>query len=126
MNQTSTLVKNPPTEIIASSGHGLEEIDSFAVFVDLAIRKNIERSAYFTIKAARKELAKRPENHLLKVTPKESELCANLSRVLKQKCIPQTWRMDAGWGKHNARSVFRNVSLQFESENGVLVSVSSR
>ena len=102
-------IKESPTEIIASSGHGLENIDSFAFFVDLAIRKNIERSAYFTIKAARKvwmELAKRPENHLLKVTPKEAELSANLSKILRQKCIPQTWIMNAEGTKQNARRVF--------------------
>ena len=73
-----------------------------------------------------RELARRPENHLLKVIPKESELSANLSRILRQKCIPQTWIMNAEGSKQNARSVFRNVSLQFEFENGVLVSRPSR
>ena len=114
-----------PEKVLASSRILMEENDPFAYFVNLAIRRNRERNAHFTIKEARKvwkELAKGPDHEMLRSLPKESELSSNLSRLLRLKCIPQTWITSENGSKNNARSVFRNVSLQFEFDNGVLVS----
>ena len=113
-----------PEKVLASSRILMEENDPFAYFVNIAIRRNRERNAYFTVKEARKvwkELAKGPDNEILRSLPKESDLSSNLSRLLRLKCIPQTWITNADGSKHNARSVFRNVSLQFEFDNEVLV-----
>lgn len=114
-----------PGKVLASSRILMEENDPFAHFVKLAIRKSKERTAYFTVKEARrvwKELAKGPDNEMLRSIPKESDLSSNLSRLLRLKCIPQTWITCENGSKRNARSVFRNVSLQYEFENGILVS----
>ena len=57
-----------PGKVLASSRNLMEENESFAHFVNLAIRKSKERTAYFTVKEARrvwKELAKGPDNEML-------------------------------------------------------------
>ena len=97
---------------------------SFQYFVDLAIRRNQARDAYVTVKAARKvwrELAKNTNNEIMRSVPKEHDLSSNLSRILKLKCIPQTWITDSDGNRQNARSVFRRISLQFVFEGDVMI-----
>ena len=113
-----------PEKVLASSRTLMEENDPFAYFVNLAIRKDSAKHAFFTVKEARKvwkELAKDSDNELIRSVPKESELISNLSRILRLKCVPQTSCKDSEGKKTNARSVFRHHSLEFEFDGEVLI-----